>query len=61
MKKMNHYHQNQKLSHPKEILPPSIKVRSSQIADLEEVPHGIQRQALKLEDYHFPHIGWQPH
>ncbi|KGR07584.1 nicotinate (nicotinamide) nucleotide adenylyltransferase [Candida albicans P37037] len=38
----------------KEILPPSIKVRSSQIADLEEVPHGIQRQALKLEDYHFP-------
>ena len=50
---MNHYHQNKKLPHPK-ILPPSIKVRSSQIADLEEVPHGIQRQALKLEDYHFP-------
>lgn len=37
-----------------EILPPSIKVRSSQIADLEEVPHGIQRQASTLQDYEFP-------
>lgn len=38
----------------KEILPPSIQVRSSQIADLEEVPHGIQRQATVLADYSFP-------
>ncbi|KAI5970578.1 NMA1 [Candida margitis] len=38
----------------KEILPPSIQVRSSQIADLEEVPHGIQRQATELNDYEFP-------
>ena len=38
----------------KEILPPSIQVRSSQIADLEEVPHGIQRQATELSDYNFP-------
>ncbi|KAI5963481.1 NMA1 [Candida pseudojiufengensis] len=38
----------------KEILPPSIQVKSSQIADLEEVPHGIQRQATHLKDYHFP-------
>lgn len=43
-----------KVSNKVEILPPSIKVRSSQIADLEEVPHGIQRQASKLEDYKFP-------
>ncbi|RCK62898.1 Nicotinamide/nicotinic acid mononucleotide adenylyltransferase 1 [Candida viswanathii] len=41
-------------SHKVEILPPSIKVRSSQIADLEEVPHGVQRQASKLGDYKFP-------
>jgi nicotinamide mononucleotide adenylyltransferase len=40
--------------HDKPILPPSIKVRSSQIADLEEVPHGIQRQAKTLEEYMFP-------
>ncbi|GEQ71414.1 hypothetical protein JCM33374_g5097 [Metschnikowia sp. JCM 33374] len=38
----------------KTILPPSIKVRSTQIADLEEVPHGIQRQAKDLKDYKFP-------
>lgn len=38
----------------KEILPPSIQVRSSQIADLEEVPHGITRQATELSNYHFP-------
>ncbi|CAK9436499.1 uncharacterized protein LODBEIA_P10570 [Lodderomyces beijingensis] len=37
-----------------EILPPSIQIRSSQIADLEEVPHGIQRQARNLKNYHFP-------
>ncbi|KAG5416876.1 NMA1 [Candida metapsilosis] len=37
-----------------EILPPSIQVRSSQIADLEEVPHGIQRQATELNEYSFP-------
>lgn len=36
------------------ILPPSIKVRLTQIADLEEVPHGIQRQAKNLKDYKFP-------
>ncbi|KAK6197879.1 NAD(+) salvage pathway [Scheffersomyces amazonensis] len=41
-------------SHNNLVLPPTIQVRSSQIADLEEVPHGIQRQAVKLEDYHFP-------
>lgn len=29
-------------------------VLKSQIADLEEVPHGIVRQASKLEDYEFP-------
>lgn len=39
---------------PHPILPPSIKVRSSQIADLEEVPHGIQRQAKNIENYEFP-------
>lgn len=38
----------------KPILPPTIKVRASQIADLEEVPHGIQRQAKTLEEYEFP-------
>ncbi|ODV66484.1 putative nicotinamide-nucleotide adenylyltransferase [Hyphopichia burtonii NRRL Y-1933] len=36
------------------ILPPTAKVRSSQIADLEEVPHGIQRQAKSLDKYQFP-------
>lgn len=36
------------------ILPPSIEIKSSQIADLEEVPHGIQRQAKSLEKYQFP-------
>lgn len=36
------------------IMPPTIKVRSTQIADLEEVPHGIQRQAKSLDKYHFP-------
>lgn len=41
-------------SKPKTILPPTIKVRSSQIADLEEVPHGIQRQAKSLDNYAFP-------
>ena len=30
------------------------KVHSYQIADLEEVPHGIQRQSKSLEDYSFP-------
>lgn len=30
------------------------KVHSYQIADLEEVPHGIQRQAKTLEGYGFP-------
>lgn len=38
----------------KPILPPTIKVRASQIADLEEVPHGIQRQAKTLDKYEFP-------
>ncbi|QLL32220.1 hypothetical protein HG536_0C03890 [Torulaspora globosa] len=32
----------------------SIGVLKNQIADLEEVPHGIVRQARKLEDYEFP-------
>ncbi|CAI5755765.1 unnamed protein product [Candida verbasci] len=41
-------------SSKKEILPPSIQVRSSQIADLEEVPHGIQRQAKTFDKYEFP-------
>lgn len=36
------------------ILPPTIKVKSSQIADLEEVPHGVQRQAKTLDEYRFP-------
>lgn len=36
------------------ILPPTIKVKSTQIADLEEVPHGIQRQAKTLDEYKFP-------
>lgn len=30
------------------------KVHSYQIADLEEVPHGIQRQSKNLDDYQFP-------
>lgn len=30
------------------------KVHSYQIADLEEVPHGIQRQSKSLDDYQFP-------
>ncbi|KAG0687522.1 Nicotinamide/nicotinic acid mononucleotide adenylyltransferase 1 [Pichia californica] len=30
------------------------KVHSYQIADLEEVPHGIQRQSKNLKDYSFP-------
>jgi nicotinamide mononucleotide adenylyltransferase len=30
------------------------KVHSYQIADLEEVPHGIQRQSKTLSDYNFP-------
>jgi nicotinamide mononucleotide adenylyltransferase len=38
----------------KPILPPTVEVKSSQIADLEEVPHGIQRQAKTLEKYDFP-------
>ncbi|OBA19998.1 hypothetical protein METBIDRAFT_45043 [Metschnikowia bicuspidata var. bicuspidata NRRL YB-4993] len=38
----------------KTVLPPSIKVRLTQIADLEEVPHGIQRQAKDLKNYQFP-------
>lgn len=36
------------------ILPPTIKVRLTQIADLEEVPQGIQRQAKTLDSYSFP-------
>lgn len=36
------------------IPPPTATVQKSQIADLEEVPHGIQRQAKKLQDYAFP-------
>lgn len=36
------------------ILPPTVTVKSSQIADLEEVPHGIQRQAKTLDEYQFP-------
>lgn len=36
------------------VSPPTAIVQKSQIADLEEVPHGIQRQAKKLEDYDFP-------
>ena len=38
----------------KPILPPTVEVKSSQIADLEEVPHGIQRQAKTLDKYNFP-------
>lgn len=30
------------------------KVHSYQIADLEEVPHGIQRQSKSLDEYNFP-------
>ncbi|GME79700.1 unnamed protein product [[Candida] boidinii] len=30
------------------------RVHSFQIADLEEVPHGIQRQSKNLKDYKFP-------
>jgi nicotinamide mononucleotide adenylyltransferase len=37
-----------------EILPPTTQVKSYQIADLEEVPHGIQRQATQLKNYSFP-------
>mmetsp|Transcript_3847 Transcript_3847/g.3741 ORF Transcript_3847/g.3741 Transcript_3847/m.3741 type:complete len:384 (+) Transcript_3847:98-1249(+) len=37
-----------------QVLPPSAKVKSTQIADLEEVPQGIQRQAKTLEEYQFP-------
>lgn len=36
------------------ILPPTTAVRRTQIADLEEVPHGIQRQAKTLDAYQFP-------
>lgn len=32
----------------------SVGVRKNQIADLEEVPHGIVRQARILSDYEFP-------
>lgn len=32
----------------------SIGVRKNQIADLEEVPHGIVRQARNIENYEFP-------
>lgn len=32
----------------------SVGVRKNQIADLEEVPHGIVRQARVLSDYEFP-------
>lgn len=32
----------------------SVGVRKNQIADLEEVPHGIVRQARTLDDYEFP-------
>lgn len=39
---------------PKTIFPPTIKVRLLQIADLEEVPHGVERQARTLADYQFP-------
>lgn len=39
---------------PSVIFPPNLQVQLSQIADLEEVPHGIQRQAKTLEEYHFP-------
>ncbi|CUM67156.1 uncharacterized protein PRCAT00004848001 [Priceomyces carsonii] len=36
------------------VLRPKIQVMSSQIADLEELPKGIQRQATSLLDYEFP-------
>ncbi|KAK6453902.1 NAD(+) salvage pathway [Scheffersomyces xylosifermentans] len=36
------------------ILPPTVEVKWYQIADLEEVPHGIQRQARSLDKYEFP-------
>ncbi|CAN3358922.1 nicotinamide/nicotinic acid mononucleotide adenylyltransferase 1 [Diutina catenulata] len=36
------------------VFPPSTIVQQSQTADLEEVPHGISRQARTLEDYSFP-------
>ncbi|EGV63596.1 Nicotinamide/nicotinic acid mononucleotide adenylyltransferase 1 [Yamadazyma tenuis] len=42
------------LPEPDLILPPTATVQPNQIADLEEVPHGIQRQAKTLEDYQFP-------
>ena len=32
----------------------NVGVKKNQIADLEEVPHGIVRQARALEDYEFP-------
>ncbi|RLV91111.1 Nicotinamide/nicotinic acid mononucleotide adenylyltransferase 1 [Spathaspora sp. JA1] len=37
-----------------EILPATVDVKPSQIADLEEVPHGLERQAVNLKDYNFP-------
>ncbi|KAL6940772.1 Nicotinamide/nicotinic acid mononucleotide adenylyltransferase 1 [Hanseniaspora vineae] len=33
---------------------PAPMIKKDQIADLEEVPHGILRQAKKLDDYKFP-------
>lgn len=36
------------------LISPTVTVRSSQIADLEEVPQGVQRQARNLEEYKFP-------
>ncbi|KAL6937437.1 Nicotinamide/nicotinic acid mononucleotide adenylyltransferase 1 [Hanseniaspora osmophila] len=33
---------------------PAPMIKKDQIADLEEVPHGILRQAKKLDDYEFP-------
>lgn len=36
------------------ILPPTVQVKSTQIADLEEVPQGLRRQATTLEEYEFP-------
>lgn len=42
------------LAQETKILPPTIKVRLLQIADLEEVPHGVQRQAKLFDKYQFP-------
>ncbi|EGW34575.1 uncharacterized protein SPAPADRAFT_149667 [Spathaspora passalidarum NRRL Y-27907] len=39
---------------PSVIFPATVDVKPYQIADLEEVPHGLERQAANLKDYRFP-------